>query len=324
MFKNKFFVFIATLLLLSSCITISPADNEKEQQSMQLTQIAINQQLTQIASGEENQNDSDSVEDLEIYSLGSEHVNEEGGYSFRTISGFTLEEFEGGFIYMAPSDANTEYGPLVSMNTEKLDGSISLYEAFSNVKNNLTGDSDLEAQSETDITVDGWPAISANLTGEIEGREVGGRIVYIHIASTQEFLMAGIAPVDIWHPLSQTFEDVLQSIVFDTSSDSEPLCGNGICGDFEHPGNCPQDCGSPDPEPLCGDGFCGDFENSGNCPQDCGNPEPEPLCGDGFCGDFEHSGNCPQDCGNPQPEPLCGDGFCGDFEHAGNCPQDCK
>ncbi len=28
-----------------------------------------------------------------------------------------------------------------------------------------------------------------------------------------------------------------------SNSYDEPLCGNGVCGDFENPGNCPQDCG---------------------------------------------------------------------------------
>ena len=28
----------------------------------------------------------------------------------------------------------------------------------------------------------------------------------------------------------------------------EPLCGNGVCGEFENPGNCPQDCANPSGE----------------------------------------------------------------------------
>jgi hypothetical protein len=120
-----------------------------------------------------------------------------------------------------------------------------------------------------------------------------------------------------------------------------PLCGNGVCGDFENPGNCPVDCGSGD-DPLCGDGFCGDFENGGNCPQDCSDFDfcgdavcaasernnvcvadcgyEGGLCGNGVCGDFENSGNCPADCGYA---PDCGDGVCGEFESYDTCPLDC-
>jgi hypothetical protein len=31
--------------------------------------------------------------------------------------------------------------------------------------------------------------------------------------------------------------------IFNTNN--EPLCGNGICGNYENPGNCPQDCADP-------------------------------------------------------------------------------
>lgn len=34
--------------------------------------------------------------------------------------------------------------------------------------------------------------------------------------------------------------------IFNTNN--EPLCGNGICGDYENPGNCPQDCANPSGE----------------------------------------------------------------------------
>lgn len=94
----------------------------------------------------------------------------------------------------------------------------------------------------------------------------------------------------------------------------EPLCGDGYCGDFEHAGNCPQDCGSANS--VCGDGYCDWDEDMYSCSADCG------YCGDDYCGDFENAGNCPQDCGD-YDGPLCGDGYCGDFENPGNCPQDC-
>ncbi len=29
---------------------------------------------------------------------------------------------------------------------------------------------------------------------------------------------------------------------------NEPLCGNGVCGDYENPGNCPEDCANPSGE----------------------------------------------------------------------------
>lgn len=43
---------------------------------------------------------------------------------------------------------------------------------------------------------------------------------------------------------------------------NEPLCGNGVCGDFENPGNCPQDCGNA----------------SGQVPLTIVNQTSEPIC----------------------------------------------
>lgn len=118
--------------------------------------------------------------------------------------------------------------------------------------------------------------------------------------------------------ICEPYVETQSSCPKDCGSVTKPLCGNGVCGDFENPGNCPQDCGS-ESEPLCGNGVCGDFENAGNCPQDCA--PNEPLCGNGVCGDFENPGNCPQDCGTGD---LCGDGICEPYmETSSNCPQDC-
>jgi hypothetical protein len=73
-----------------------------------------------------------------------------------------------------------------------------------------------------------------------------------------------------------------------TADDREPLCGNGVCGDFENPGNCPQDCQTY--SALCGNGYCESGEDAINCGYDCG------FCPDGYCTGFENQQNCPQDC----------------------------
>ncbi len=224
---------------------------------------------------------------------------------------------------MYPPGASMSFGPLLSLDSEPGGNQSGVEQAFENVKSNLSESSPLDFSPSAEISIDGWNGLSADFTGVIEGQNVAGRALFVNAGSSLDFLAVAVAPAQDWASLSPLFQDVISSVTFTSISSVEPLCGDGSCGDFEHSGNCPQDCGQPEPEPLCGDGYCGDFEHSGNCPQDCGQPEPEPLCGDGYCGDFEHSGNCPQDCGQPEPEPLCGDGYCGDFEHPGNCPQDC-
>ena len=73
---------------------------------------------------------------------------------------------------------------------------------------------------------------------------------------------------------------------------------------------------------ICGDGVCGNGENIGNCPQDCFNPSDQNYCGDRICttnfptitaldgtviglGGGETTTNCPQDCGY-SPTYSCG------------------
>ena len=98
--------------------------------------------------------------------------------------------------------------------------------------------------------------------------------------SVEEYYNIDIPEYDTWY------------VTGETSRSDEPLCGDGYCGDFEHAGNCPQDCGSDD-GPLCGDGYCGDFENSGNCPQDCGSTSS--VCGDAYCEWDEDMYSCSAD-----------------------------
>jgi len=331
LFKLSISLIILTILSTACGVSVSTTNTTGTEQVLQLTQIAIDQQLTEMAP-EENSSDA-SGGSTGAYTLGEEFFNDDGGFSFRGISEFDLEILEGGYTVLSAPDASMDYGPLVTLDSEAYAGS-SFEASFQKMLDSFTETYPIQFTEFTDIEVDGWDGKAADFTGTVEGQDVGGSLVYAVVDATDEFLMLGIAPSAQWENLYPVFIEMTFSVSFlnspstniDTDTEAEPLCGNGICGDFEHPGNCPEDCGEPDyTGPLCGDGQCGDFENSGNCPEDCGEPDyTGPLCGDGQCGDFEHPGNCPEDCGEPEyTGPLCGDGQCGDFEHPGNCPEDC-
>ncbi|MBU1239157.1 hypothetical protein KKF84_17305 [Myxococcota bacterium] len=91
------------------------------------------------------------------------------------------------------------------------------------------------------------------------------------------------------------------------------VCGDNYCDPGENVANCPQDCSTS----TCGDGNCDDNENSTTCPDDC---PVTPVCGDGTCDEGEDSTNCPADC---PVAPVCGDGTCDEGEDSTNCPADC-
>jgi hypothetical protein len=254
-------------------------------------------------------------------SLGQEHRNEDGGFAFRTIPTYSVESYSGGSSYMEAPNADPDFGPMIVLEVQIADAGSTTDQDFEELKRELAEGTQLQYTNNREVTVGGLRGLATDLSGSADGEAIGGRIVLVKVKPTRIFIMLGAAPSAQWGELDPRFEAVLATITFFDIKEDEPLCGNGICGDFENPGNCPQDCSSS-PEPLCGNGICGDFENPGNCPQDCSS-SPEPLCGNGVCGDFENPGNCPQDCSS-SPEPLCGNGVCGDFENPGNCPQDCN
>ena len=235
-----FTIFSAATLMISGCITISTSASDTQDQSIQLTQNAIDQQLTQIAPG--TAPDESSPSSSNGYIMGQQYTNNDGGFSFQSINGFNVEIMDGGFTVMSKPDANMSYGPLVTLNAEKGSSGDTLDQAFNNVKSNLSEPYPLNFAPAAAISVDGWSGLSADFSGVIEGQNVAGRVVYVNVGKTLEFLVMAVAPSDSWTNLDPAFQDVVNSVTFADLTPSEPLCGDGICGDFEHPGNCPQDC----------------------------------------------------------------------------------
>jgi len=285
-------------LSISGCITITTGSSDAQTAPTELTQSAIDQQLTQIAVSSMDDQNPEIESSSDSYALGQEFTSMEGGFSFKNIEGFIVEILEGGYTVMSPDGASMNVGPLVAIDTDFIDPSDTLEEAFENVMENMSESASMTFYPAEYAVIDGWDGLLADFTFLVDNQSAAGNLVYVRAGSEFEVITVGVTPADQWEQFAPVFREVVASITLlnAPASQPEPLCGNGICGDFENPGNCPQDCGDPDPEPLCGDGYCGDFENSGNCPQDCGSPDPEPLCGDGYCGDFENAGNCPQDC----------------------------
>ena len=290
--------FLVISLSISGCITITTGPSDSQVVPADQTQSAIEQQLTQIAVSSVEDANAGTGNTSGAYILGQKFTSSEGGFSFTGIEGFQVEILEGGYTVVSPEGASMNYGPLIGIDSDSIQQEDSMEEAFENVMENLAESPSMTFYEVEYAQVDGWDGLSADFTFSENNQSAAGNLVYARAGSEVEILVVGVTPADQWEQFAPIFREVVDSItLMDVPAfESEPLCGNGICGDFENSGNCPQDCGDPQPEPLCGDGYCGDFEHPGNCPQDCGDPQPEPLCGDGYCGDFEHAGNCPQDC----------------------------
>ena len=325
---GKIMLLIGTLMIVSLACTVSTSSGNPEATALALegTRMALAFQQTSIAM--QNQQPT-TIQPTNVVatnmpapdiSLGEKYESIEGGFSFKKIPDYLVEEMDGGYVTLMAQNADPDYGPILVAYNDIFVPGMTIEEGLEDLTESFSEESELEFKNREQVIVDGAAGLSIDVNGKLGEEEVGGRFVLVKSSSTKVLILMGLAPASKWPDLEQKFDVFMESVRFLEQQANEPLCGNGVCGDFENPGNCPQDCGSPN-EPLCGNGVCGDFENPGNCPQDCGSPN-EPLCGNGVCGDFENPGNCPQDCGSPN-EPLCGNGVCGDFENPGNCPQDC-
>ncbi|MDY7080117.1 MAG: hypothetical protein SXV54_24820 [Chloroflexota bacterium] len=148
--------------------------------------------------------------------LGDELRSEMGGFACQTIPDYTVEEAFG-FASMEAPDADPELGPAIMMigsGFEEGEAEVTtneeLYDEFV---------SDLEAGIEVseprETTVGGIPGLVTDIGGAVEGQEMAGRIVFVAVSPTQNFVMFGVAPADRWDDeLAPLFDGVVASVTF--------------------------------------------------------------------------------------------------------------
>jgi hypothetical protein len=160
----------------------------------------------------ENETNSPSQpgKDSSQIKLGEVFTSTEGGYSFRSIPGYSLEELWGISTMVAP-DGSKESGPLIT-----LVGGINyeprttrdVFDSF------VTNAIDVQVSNQGFIPLAGVQVIEADLSGEIEGVAVLGRILVAMITDTQQFSMLAIAPVDRWSDISPYYDAIYNTLEF--------------------------------------------------------------------------------------------------------------
>lgn len=144
--------------------------------------------------------------------LGNEYRSEEGGYAFKPISGYELEEFFGLATMIAP-DADQDLGPMLMLiggfNEEEVTGE----KIFNDFMEDAESE-DVEILDQKEIIIDGKSGLLADIVGNVDREDVFGRIVVVAVSPTQQFTMFASAPHDRWDEIETSFEDVLASIRF--------------------------------------------------------------------------------------------------------------
>jgi len=143
-------------------------------------------------------------------SLDKENRCEACGFSFRPISGYSLDvqEFT---VTMLEEGADPDYGPVVMLLGGPPEGGVTPEMMLDSLKGG-----DVEVSEPTDISVGGLKGITAFITGAQQRADMAGQVVII-ITEKQQFIAMGGSPKEQWQREgSARFNAVLGSITFFT------------------------------------------------------------------------------------------------------------
>ena len=156
--------------------------------------------------------------------LGEEVRNEEGGFAFRPIMGYTVETL-GRDVFMTAPGENPELGPYFILSNSVLEGTATLDEAYEKAMADM--DSNVQMSPPRDIRVAGAPAWSVELTAVEEGRQMAARVVVVKASPTQGVAIFGAATTDLWESQGKALmEALLASIrLFEPAVVVQPTAG---------------------------------------------------------------------------------------------------
>jgi len=151
--------------------------------------------------------------------LGEQQRSEEGGFAFRSVSGYSLDSAFG-FVTMQAPDADPDVGPVIVLIGAPSQESQSLDQLYENFTKDLA--SNVQISNSRNISIGGASGMSADISGTGKsGQELAGRIVIAAVSPTQQFSMIGSAPKDRWqNETGPLFEQVLDSVSFFEPSQS--------------------------------------------------------------------------------------------------------
>ena len=133
-----------------------------------------------------------------------------GGFSFKKIDGYLLQE-AGGVVSLSAPDADGELGPMIMM----VGGRTDMEKDNEALFDEISRDTDVMTFSKAKkLTVNGTKGLIAEGEAEYGGTEMLGELFVAMVNPTQSFSLIGFAPAERWKELRPVITEVLESITF--------------------------------------------------------------------------------------------------------------
>jgi hypothetical protein len=144
--------------------------------------------------------------------LGEEYRSAEGGYAFKQVPDYQMEEAMGISTMMAP-DSNQDSGPAILLMAGVNDTEMTNQEAL-NLMQESAGE-DLKIGKTSKVKADGVDGLKADLTGTSNGEDIEGFVVIVMITPTRQFTLITYATKDRWQKEIEGIANaVLDSVTF--------------------------------------------------------------------------------------------------------------
>lgn len=146
--------------------------------------------------------------------LGDAYRSEAAGIAFNAIPDYDFEDDDGVVTMLAPG-ANPDMGPTIVIFRDIGEEGLTLEQLFESIREDFSqGSSPAALSNQADITINGVPGITADITAIVDGQEMDGRLVVALVSPTQPFGMVGGAPQAQWDDFAPVFDAVLASVAF--------------------------------------------------------------------------------------------------------------
>ena len=207
----RILITLIVMMVLSACSSGAKTISSEEENS-------ANAQTDSSENG--NNASTQNVQDIDLSMLGETETVESGGFSFRPIIGYDLI-VSGGMVSMTAQGADSDVGPIFQLMGWKNETQKTNEQLYEQLKN----ETDMQVGAPGEIQFAGLQGISADITGENNGKSMQGRVVMVMVNDTQQFILMMGSPQTDFVKIAPYFDSLLASINFTEMESLPPSSG---------------------------------------------------------------------------------------------------